>query len=340
MRSQLSRRHPLLLVSALAVPCLVLMVLGIQIVDKERELAVRRLADEPRRLIDRIGSELMASVERVKLDEAGRLAASSERSDSISVPRPEVAVVAWLRDGRLILPWDEESTAGRMADAAARHTIRSRPLRKASDWNSVLCSSRRPPPRTGTQRRWRAAAQTVTTPTSCRLARSPGILAHARRPPSRTTTGCSRARQWTTKGFRLRCTRPASCSMRVSSHQRVLELFERRIRDRAWFQPLAMYLIRDLLDDAVTHTPEESQRGRAKALLTTVSNELADIEQALALQREYATLLVGDVSAQRDPVWHLFGSKPWLVSQAPALAGLSPFVIAVRVDAYYFRVTG
>jgi len=100
MRSQLKRRHPLLLVSALAVPCVVLMILGMQIVDKERELAVRRLADEPRRVIERVTSELMTAVERIKFGEAGRLAASSAAAVPPTPRRPEVAIVAWVRDGR------------------------------------------------------------------------------------------------------------------------------------------------------------------------------------------------------------------------------------------------
>ena len=331
MRSQLSRRHPLLLVSALAVPCLVLMVLGIQIVDKERELAVRRLADEPRRLADRIGSELMASVERVKLDEAGRLAASSSAATPPASRRPEVAVVAWLRDGRLILPWDEGWTAGRMADAAP-----NTPFGQAiAEGERLEFSSLQFPQAATAYGHAKALARG-------RPDRDYADLLQARA-FTRDPCACAPSTQQNydrllssetldDQGVPIALYAARELLREGVSHQRVLELFERRIRDRAWFQPLAMYLIRDLLDDAVTHTPEESQRGRAQALLSTVSNELADIEQALALQREYATLLVGTVSAQRDPVWHLFGSKPWLVSQAPALAGLSPFVIALRVE--------
>jgi signal transduction histidine kinase len=331
MRSQLSRRHPLLLVAALAVPCLVLMVLGIQIIGKERELAIRRLDDEPRRVIAQITGELMTTVERIKLDEAGRLAASRAAETPSAPRRPEVAVVAWLRDGRLILPWDEGPAVGRMADIG-----RDTPFAHAIEEGERLefgpqrfAEAARAYGRAKTRARDRSdrdyadllrARAMAKDPCECT---PPTLEIHERLLSSEAMDD---------QGIPIALYAARELLRTGVGRQRVLELFDRRLRDPAWFQPLAMYLARDLLASVLKDTPDPNHRRRAQDLLTNVSSELADIEQALALQREFAALVFPDASGHRDSDWRLFGTEPWLVSQAPAVAGLPPFVIALRFE--------
>jgi signal transduction histidine kinase len=331
MRSQPSRRHPLLLVGTLAVPCLVLVFLGIQIIGKERELAVQRLADEPRRVINQIGSELMTTVERIKLDEAGRLAASRAGGTPSATRRPEVAVVAWLHDGRLFLPWDEEPVAGRMAapgqDTPFGHAI--------AEGERLEFGPQQFPQAALAYGRAKALARDRSERDYADLLRARALAKDPCEctPPTRQIyERLLSSEAMDDQGIPIALYSARELLRASVSYQQVLDLFDRGLREQSWFQPLAMYLSRGLLNGAMKDAPDANQRRRAQDLLASVSKELADIEQALALQREFDALNVADVAGHRDPVWRLFGKEPWLVSQAPALAGLPPFVIALRFE--------
>ena len=311
-------------------PCLVLVVLGIQIIDKERELAVRRLGDEPRRAIARIDNELMTMVERIKLDEAGRLAADRAGGMPSAPRRPEVAMVAWLRDGRLILPWDQGPAAAHLSNDA-RDTAFGQAI---AEGERLEFSSLQFPQAAMAYGRAKTLARS-------RADRDYADLLHARALAKDPCECAAPTRQiyerllssqaMDDQGIPIALYAARELLRAGVSMQPVMEVIDRGLREQAWFQPLAMYLAREILGSVMKAAPDPSQRGRAQALLTGVSKQLADIEQALALQREFAALVFPDASG-RDPVWRSFGAEPWLVSQAPALAGLPPFVIALRFE--------
>jgi signal transduction histidine kinase len=114
-----------------------------------------------------------------------------------------------------------------------------------------------------------------------------------------------------------------------AAHARVLDLVDRRLGRHTWAPPVAAYRERDLLKALVATAPDEAQRHRAQGLLAGLESQLAELDQAVELQRDFPTLVFPDSGGQ-GPVWRLFGKVSWLVSEGPALAGLPPFVIAVR----------
>ncbi len=86
----------LLLLSVLAVPCLVLVGLGLRIQQQERQLAVRRAEEERRRQVSQFRTSLLSTLERVKLQ---ALAGRTHES---------LVLLAGIKDGHLELPFERD----------------------------------------------------------------------------------------------------------------------------------------------------------------------------------------------------------------------------------------
>src|SRR5262245_57912973 len=98
MSVRATRRHVLFL-AALGLPCVFLVSVGIILLNNGQELAQARVGEERRRQVTQVGSELLADLERIKLEEAGAMAARNGAARPGSAPRTEVAMIGWIRDG-------------------------------------------------------------------------------------------------------------------------------------------------------------------------------------------------------------------------------------------------
>ena len=117
MVSQAHRRHVLLFLVAVLLPCSVLVALGVRIVAQERELSEQRLEDERQRVVDGVHDDLLARLERIKRRETALLAGQEPLSETAVPERIKVVLVAHLRDGRLVPPWDDNDGS----EIARRH---------------------------------------------------------------------------------------------------------------------------------------------------------------------------------------------------------------------------
>ncbi len=87
-------------------------------ISEGEELAEARYNADRQGLVGRVGRELVSRLERIKIDEASRLAATAEPDGAIGRPRHEsVALMGWVRDGRLLLPWDVDPAPARFTKA-------------------------------------------------------------------------------------------------------------------------------------------------------------------------------------------------------------------------------
>jgi hypothetical protein len=111
------RRQVLLFLVAIILPCAVLVVLGLRMVGQERELRERRVADERQVITSRLQQELANRLERAALREASALIADPGRVTSQEYESPAVALVASVADGRLALPWEQDSRSTRFRRA-------------------------------------------------------------------------------------------------------------------------------------------------------------------------------------------------------------------------------
>src|SRR5262245_40708786 len=95
------RRQALLFLIAILVPCAVLVVLGLQLMDQERQLEVKRLSEEQQRLRDQVEQELLSELEKITEQVTRRQLATDQRQTE-----KVIAFVGTLVDDRLQLPWE------------------------------------------------------------------------------------------------------------------------------------------------------------------------------------------------------------------------------------------
>lgn len=323
-------RHAWLFLIALALPCLVLIVLGARMIAEGQELARGRVADEERRVIAQLGGDLMARLERIKLEEAGTLAAAAGSALPPSPRHPEVAIIGQVRDGRLLLPWDLDP-----APARSRQMLGGTPYARAIA--------------EGEQQEFvtRQFAQAIASYERAKsLARSRFESDYADLLTARSLVTCncsSDARPLYLGLLASPAVDDAGVPLALYAarqlldmsvgHGRVLDLIDQRLTQPRWFAPADAYLQRRLLETVAKSGPDASQRSRAQVLLKSMQPGLADLEQALVLQRDFSRVIppAGGAAARTDAEWIAFGQPAWLVSEA-RLAGLPPTVIAVRAD--------
>jgi hypothetical protein len=73
---------------------------------QESELAQKRLVEEQHRRTSEVRQQLLAQLERIQLRVATVLAAQPEGVWPNRPEDPAVALVGWVHDSRLLLPWD------------------------------------------------------------------------------------------------------------------------------------------------------------------------------------------------------------------------------------------
>jgi len=100
------RKQILLFLAAVFIPCLALVIFGLQVTRQERELAGKRAAEERLRRGQEFGQHLLVRLERIKLEETQRAAALPEKLSGFTYKNPEVILIGLVVDGRLGLPWE------------------------------------------------------------------------------------------------------------------------------------------------------------------------------------------------------------------------------------------
>jgi signal transduction histidine kinase len=100
------RKQILLFLVAVLIPSLTLIFFTQKILRQEKELSLKRAADERERRTREIGRDLQLRLERLKLDVSQDEAAILDHPDAYSPLRPELVAVALVENGRIVLPWE------------------------------------------------------------------------------------------------------------------------------------------------------------------------------------------------------------------------------------------
>jgi hypothetical protein len=111
---RLPRRQVLLFLIAILVPCGVLVALGLQMMDQERQLESKRIADEKQRLVEQVRQELLSKLEQIKLQQVTHTGSAYNIQ-----PEPGVVFVGHASGGQLELPWENSPEARRFARLTA-----------------------------------------------------------------------------------------------------------------------------------------------------------------------------------------------------------------------------
>jgi signal transduction histidine kinase len=327
------RRHAVLFLLALVVPCLILLALGARMIADGAELARARQAEADRRRLGQIGDELLSRLERVKLEEAGRQAATAP-ADAIAAPgHPDIAIVGWIREGRLLLPWDVDPARARFAAllAGTRH-------------GEVIARGEQHEGR----QQFGLAEQTYADAIALAPDRTAADYARLLRARALVKCRCpDDARPIYAALLESVAVDDEGVPLAFYAAQQLLSLGggERQVLAMLAARPIAppmsptaVYFAADLLATLTVPSFSDEVRRQAETLLASQAALRADMERALALQRDWVGLAPSAASGDGRPVWLPYDNGVWLASTAPPLAGLPPLVVAVRAGPVFAAV--
>jgi signal transduction histidine kinase len=342
MATHRHRRHVLLFLAAILLPCVVLVVLGVRIIGQERELRDKRLADERRRITAQFRQTLSAQLERLALQAATALAADPERGSSNRYGHPAVALVGRVSGGRLVLPWESDTRPERFRRLLRRDGFAD----LVSQAEHAELVSGELDEAVGLYREAIAAAP------------SPDHAGYARLLLARTLAAAGQQREALASYRRVLAlpsdvvdehSVPLSCyaASRLleadGDYAAVLEHVSKAISAQRWHSPTALYLLRELATALRETAPDSTVRRAALALEPTIAAQVAATQQAAALQRDFPGLGLGSrVEAQLHGAgsrWVPYGVPPWLVGTASSVGDAPEVAVAILADSAFPLVT-
>jgi hypothetical protein len=215
-------------------------------IGQEQELDEKRLHDEQLRVTRQLRQELSSRLERIALQEVAALLTQPDRAFASAYDNPHVALVARIVDGRIVLPWEEDSrpehSRRRMEDADFAHRI------SQGEHEELVVGNLE-----GAVHAYRQALE---------VANSPVQTAYARLLLARTLSRMGHDRE-ALDHTRAALTSPAElvdehgvpfslyAAVRLlqvdTDHQDVLACLQRQMEGSRWLSPPALYLTRSLL---------------------------------------------------------------------------------------------
>ena len=305
-RARVSLRQLVLFVLSMVVPSVVLVGLGVRIVVQQEELEEKYVADQQRLRASEFERALAAQLDAIRADQDD----------------PAVALVATLAGGRLILPWDAFRTDPAANPAFSARIARAQREEFATGRFDVSLSELRAALAIATSERERAYA---------RLLRA-RVQAKAQRPADAdrdyralltvpVTIGDEDGMPFALYGAdRLLTSGRASDADRAA----IAALAEAASQaSAAALPPAAWYLLRRV-DEAMTPTSDATSGVRRDR----IAQRIADVEHALALQRDIQTLVTQWKAS--EGAWLPHGDPLWLIGVSSLASATGQTVVAVR----------
>jgi two-component system, OmpR family, phosphate regulon sensor histidine kinase PhoR len=299
-----------LFVFAITLPCVVIVALGLRLVRQEAELRLQRKDDDRRQAVAEARNAITAVLTRVSAAETLRAA-----DGEATVPPSDLVVLAApVRGGRLVMPWDANTTAAPtevhddpafLLLQAAEQAEAQRPAQAMRDYRRASAS---PHPFIAAHARFglaRALAKTgqlrEADTLNTALAASPfGITDEYGMP-----LALYAAQRLADRGLEL----PAA--FRSASRQ--------ALHPARWPPPGAGYALHDLAS-TLSAAPDEDIRAWAHDTVQLASAQLARADRVAALQNDLPALLPHRGSAS-EARWLLTGDPAWLIGVVPAGPG-------------------
>ena len=312
---------------ALALPCAGLVALGLRMVADGDSSAINRQTEVRQQLLLRIGSDLAGVLERIRTDVA--TAQDTARPSGKPVlpesRRAEVALVAWVQQNQLQLPWENDPAARQFANMLRDNVTPFGQARAFAERQETLVSF------AAALREARRAREVASTSIETDYA---SLL---------------EARIW------LRC----NCA--EDAKGRYLALLKSETRDDEGV-PLALYAAQQLIDlnafDEKALALVESwsaapgmappaahllagivrslsalpviDRDRASRLLKRAEQRIVDINRAATLKRAFGPMALVESASANPSIWFPFDSGAWLVAVSRSVTTTPSMLIAVR----------
>jgi signal transduction histidine kinase len=347
-----------------------MVILGVRMIGQERELAEKRLHDEQLRVTGQLRQELSSRLERMALQEVAAFVTRPDRALSRSYDHPDVVLVARVVEGRLVLPWDEDSRPNEARRLIGEEDFAQRVSQGEDD--ELVGENLQ-----GAVHFYRQALEAAHHPVQTAyvqllMARALGPLGHDREALIHTRAVLTSPPDLVDEhGMPFSLYAAVRLLQEDTDHESVLECLQRQVETPGWSSPPALHLMRRLLmtlketDSGVAAgEPREEDPGiaaeddgeadfriaagearkadpgaapgdREEELERTISVRIQRAEQALALQRDWANLRVPNSMGPRtdtsNVTWIPYGTPTWLVAEAPS--GWTQQAVAVAVSA-------
>jgi signal transduction histidine kinase len=334
------RKQVALFLLAVLLPVTVLVGLTLRMVRQERELALKRAADERRRAAAEIGRDLGARLDEIAREEASALSETPARLGRHDCVRPEVVLVAEVDGARLIMPWEAglRSTASLPPenDSAFSRLFREAERSEFSSEDYALAA----------QRYLQAAA----------AARRPAEEGYARLQGARALARAGKERESLAEYAKVLALSPETMDeygiplsfyafeplLRTGSMSAgAVDRIGRQLDCDIWLSPAGLYLMRDLVQQIIVAAPKaagNAVRSGAEAYIGRILARIQVTEQALSLKEDFPRLGLMPVpgsNVERDgSPWVTYGPKPWLTGLTPAVPGGGRWLIAVDFKAF------
>jgi signal transduction histidine kinase/tetratricopeptide (TPR) repeat protein len=340
MKVEGHRKQVVFFLTAVLLPVIVLVALTLRIVSQERELALKRIADDHRRVAAEIGQELASRLERLVRQEASALMEQPQKLARRDYVNPEVVLIAKIDEGRLILPWEVgPKAAGSMPlenGSEFSQTLRQAEYAEFSSKNYSLAA----------ERYLRAAA----------VAGSPVREGYARLQRARALLRLKREKESRSEYERVLSLSPEvrdeygiPLSLYAvepllgtgSKYGLAVERIGRQLQSGTWLSPAGLYLMKDLVQQIIVIAPNASGtaiRSGAEDLLRKILAQIQTMEQALSLKEDFSRLGLQPFARmdlnKDEPHWVSYGQKPWLVGLSPSLPEEGSLLVAVDFLAF------
>ena len=311
---RIPRRQVLLFLSAILVPCGLLIGLGLRMMATERELEERRLASDRELLVKRISQELLSELERIKFQQMDRAARGAIGTN----PQEPVAFVGALDQGRLLLPWEQTPAAVAFAAALEGGAYAER-IREAERLESTAHQY------DAAARAYRAAID---------VAQDAAQKAYARLLLGRAFRAAGRQREARAELERLLDVGPDlvdqdnvpiglfavhALSEAGAKNDALVTWVRRAVEGDQILSRVALGIARDI---AIAQGADD--------LAGTLNPLVQARDQAEAIQRDFATLI--RPGPGRESIWCAYGDPAWLTSVTPPAGTYDGLVVAVRAD--------
>jgi signal transduction histidine kinase len=346
MKTSGHRKQIVLFLLTVILPSLVLVAFTLRIINQERELARKRVTEERHRLGRDLGERLLLRLEKIKLQEVSALSTGAEsdtrgESRREGEPRPqsgyanaEVALVGYVNDNRLKLPWEFEESIAVSGRVLNQGSFR----RKMAAGESAEFSMKNPGM---AARLYQSAMSTSGHPVQKEYAR----LALAR-----ALAKSGQTRQATDHAHKILALPPDihdefgiplsfyAAGMLVeegASVEAVAERVKEELGSEGWLSPPAAYMLSDLIEKLGWNASEPSLTNAIQECRQALQAYIPKLEQALALQEDFPALGFGLPPAGKNnrdkPLWIIYGESPWLVSLSIPPSGSRQTLVAVSL---------
>jgi signal transduction histidine kinase len=323
MMSHRLKRQVLFFLAAVLLPCLMLVALSLRMMRQERELSEKRAAEERSRVTREIRQDLQSRLERIRLEEITRLAAGNGAALNTNSPRPLVVMVGMVAENRLVFPWEADTTAkesrralseaefaGRIREAESQELGAKQFDRAAGIYLDAADRARNPVQS--------AFARLLLARVLFKADRRSDSLAHYRNLLQLTS------RPTDEHGVPLALYAANSLVGEGLEYDSVLTCIRIENEARPWLSPAEAYLMAELLVRILRKSSDSKLLATAGNLQNRILERTSLIEQALALQAEFPSLLLAHRGESKpnstEAVWVAFGKPLWLVALPPPSA--------------------